>query len=198
MPITPEQAWQVYCNSDPLYTAEEIEAAFDRMAQAITRDLAGKNPLILCIMNGGLLPSARLLTRLQFPLRLDYIHATRYRGETSGGELHWLRHPAEPLQQRSVLLIDDILDEGFTLQESVRFCQREGAAEVRSAVLAHKRHTRGCGFVADYIGLEVEDRYVFGYGMDYHGYLRNADGIFAVKGGGEMRDSRCETRDARF
>jgi hypoxanthine phosphoribosyltransferase len=131
-------------------------------------------------MNGGFVPGARLVTRLEFPLWIDYIHATRYREKTTGADLRWLKRPGLPLNGRSVLVVDDILDEGITLAEIVEFCKNEGAKEVRSAVLCRKIHDRSNGFMADYIGLDVEDRYVFGYGMDYKGYLRNVPGIYAV------------------
>jgi len=182
MTITAAEARAAYETADRLYSLQEVEAAMDRMAGEITarfRDLA---PLVLCVMNGGLIPAGRLLTRLDFPLHLDYVHATRYRGATSGGELKWLKRPSEPLAGRHLLIIDDILDEGYTLEAIVAACRAEGAASVASAVAVEKRHDRGCGYRADFVGLEVPDRYVFGYGMDYKEYLRNAPGIFAVQG----------------
>ncbi|MCW8959255.1 MAG: hypoxanthine-guanine phosphoribosyltransferase, partial [Gammaproteobacteria bacterium] len=139
-------------------------------------------PLILAVMSGAMIPAGVLLTHLDFPLQIDYIHATRYRGDTAGGEIEWRVAPRFPLKGRCVLVIDDILDEGLTLQAIIDTCRKEGASEVRSAVLVKKRHARNIGIEADYVGLEVEDRYVFGYGMDYKEYLRNAPGIFAVRG----------------
>jgi hypoxanthine phosphoribosyltransferase len=131
-------------------------------------------------MNGGVVPFGRLVSRMDFPLQLDYCHATRYRGDTQGGDLHWLKEPSESLTDRAVLIVDDILDEGYTLQALTEACAVQGAASVHTAVLAVKRHDRGVGLQADFWALEVEDRYVFGYGMDYKDYLRNAPGIFAV------------------
>ncbi len=155
----------------------------DRMAKAITLCMRDKNPLLLAVMTGGIVPAGCLLGRLDFPLRLDYLHATRYRGEVRGGEVHWLRRPNIPLRGRVVLVVDDILDEGITLTQILAYCREAGAAEVYSAVLVNKRHGRKPGIgEADFTGLEVADRYVFGYGMDYRGYLRNVRGIYAVKG----------------
>jgi hypoxanthine phosphoribosyltransferase len=181
MSITAEQAWRVYQEADKLYSLEQLELALDRMGKEITRTLKGTDPVVLCIMNGGLIPAGRLLMRLNFPLRLDYLHATRYREDTSGSDLQWLKTQSESLQGKEVLVIDDILDEGVTLAAIAEHCRKEGASRVLSAVVVEKEHDRSNGFQADFVGLTVEDRYVFGYGMDYKGYLRNLPGIYAVK-----------------
>jgi hypoxanthine phosphoribosyltransferase len=180
MSITAEQAWQVYQKADQLYSLEQLETTLDRMGEEITCTLKGKDPVVLCIMNGGLVPTGRLLMRLDFPLRLDYLHATRYREETAGSDLKWLKAHNEPLRDKEVLIIDDILDEGITLAAIADHCRKEGASRVLSAVVIEKEHGRSNGFQADFVGLTVGDRYVFGYGMDYKGYLRNVPGIFAV------------------
>lgn len=114
------------------------------------------------------------------PLRVDYLHATRYRGETSGADLQWRVEPVINLAGHDVLIIDDILDEGYTLDAIIDFCRLRQAASVSAAVLVRKQHQRGVKPSVSYIGLDVPDRYVFGAGMDYKGYWRNAEGIFAV------------------
>jgi hypoxanthine phosphoribosyltransferase len=182
MPVTPEQAQQVYDEADCLFSRDEVEAAIVRMAAEISDKLANSNPLVLSVMSGAMIPAGLLLSHLDFPLHIDYLHATRYRGETSGGELDWRVTPRYALQGRAVLIIDDILDEGLTLQAIVESCKAQGASEVYSAVLVKKHHDRNIGIEADFVGVEVEDRYVFGFGMDYKEYWRNAPGIFAVKG----------------
>lgn len=181
--ITPEQAQAVYEDADLLFTPEQINQTLDELAEAISVRIKDKNPIILSVMTGGLIFAGRLLPKLMFPLQVDYLHATRYRGDTSGGELHWIAHPSLPLKGRTVLVLDDILDEGLTLQSIMQACSNEGASEVYSAVLVRKLHDRCVDNVqADFVGVEVEDRYVFGCGMDYHNYHRNLPGIYAVKG----------------
>jgi hypoxanthine phosphoribosyltransferase len=182
MSITQEHIRQVRAEADCLFTAEQVEAALDALAEKITAKHRNNNPLVLCVMNGGLIVTGALLLRLDFPLEQDYLHATRYRGETQGGELTWLVEPKHSLEGRHVLIVDDILDEGHTLAAIAEHCLEAGAHSVETVALVEKRHERKHGIQADYIGLEVEDRYLFGYGMDYKGYLRNAAGIFAVKG----------------
>lgn len=178
--ISPQEAHDVLRKAQLLYSQSEIERVLDRMAREITAKLADANPLLLCVLNGALIPMGHLLTRLNFPLRHDYIHASRYRGETSGKELEWISKPHTPLQNETILIVDDILDEGVTLAEIVKACRNAGAKDIFTAALVEKRHERGNGFVCDFVGLEVEDRYVFGFGMDYQGYLRNVPGIYAL------------------
>ena len=173
---------QVRAEADCLYTTEQTEVALDRLAKEITARHSNNNPLVVCVMNGGLIVAGCLLSRLDFPLEQDYLHATRYRGDTQGGDLNWVTEPQHSLKDRHVLIVDDILDEGYTLAAIAEFCQKAGAKSVETVVLVEKIHNRKHGIEADYVGLQAEDRYLFGYGMDYKGFLRNAPGIFAVKG----------------
>ena len=180
MTITAKEAADVMAAAHCCYNKVEVEHAIDRMAKEITAQLGQLEPLLLCVMNGGLIITGGLLLRLDFALDYDYIHATRYAGKTRGSELNWISRPHKPLAGRHVLIIDDILDEGITLQELIKYCEVENVASVRTAVLVNKLHDRKSLSTADFIGLDVEDRYVFGYGMDYKGYLRNVPGIYAV------------------
>ncbi|WP_017430463.1 hypoxanthine-guanine phosphoribosyltransferase [Vreelandella jeotgali] len=171
-------------DADCLIAQEQVEEALDRMADAISRDLGDKLPVFYCVMNGGLITTGHLLTRLGFPLEVDYLHATRYRSRLSGGELFWRVSPEIPMAGRHVVIIDDILDEGSTLAAILDYCRQAQAASITTAVLVDKQHDRKAvpGLQADYCSLAVADRYVFGFGMDYKGYWRNAPGIFAPKG----------------
>lgn len=173
---------KIESESDCICDTEQLNKILDLLAKNISNDLKDKNPLILCVMVGGLIPTGHLMTRLSFPLQLDYIHATRYRGETSGGELHWIQEPTISLKDRNVLIVDDIFDEGITLDEIVKYCKDKEASNVYTAVLVNKMHNRKTNFKPDYVGIEIEDRYLFGFGMDYKNYLRNVNAIHAVKG----------------
>ena len=168
-------------SAEVVHDRAAIQAATRRMAAEIQRDLAGQRPLFLTIMHGGMLFAAELALELGFDVEFDYLHATRYRGETSGGGLHWLRRPERSLAGRPVLLVDDILDEGPTLVAVREWCREQGASDVRIAVMCWKRHGRGVpDLEPEYWGLEVPDRYVFGYGMDYHEQGRNLPAIYAL------------------
>ena len=172
-------------NSDVIHDRATLEAAIVRMAGEIQRDLAGGVPVYLTVMHGGLPFAGQLaleLGALGLDLEFDYLHATRYRGATSGGDLVWKHRPATPLQGRLVLLVDDIVDEGHTLAAIRDWCREQGAAEVRIAALAVKDHDRCVpGLCADYVGVEVPDRYVYGYGMDYHEQGRGLPAIYALR-----------------
>jgi hypoxanthine phosphoribosyltransferase len=173
----------VQSTADLLCSKSEVEAAIERMAQEINVLLADCNPVILCVINGGIVTAGKLLTRLTMPLNIDAINASRYQNQTSGSSIEWILKPATPLKDRTVLLIDDILDEGLTLAAIHQYCLEQGAVSVYSAVLVDKILGHEKPVKADFIGLEVENRYLFGYGMDYKGYLRNAPGIYACKEG---------------
>ena len=170
--------------ADCLADAATVEAALERMAAEITARLADANPLVYAVMNGGLILAGRILPRLPFPLEVAYLHATRYGHAIQGTLLDWRVRPTQDLRGRTVLVLDDILDEGHTLKAIIEHLKEEGAAEVLSAVLVHKLHDRKAtpGMRADFSGLDIADRFLFGCGMDYKGYWRNAPGIYAVKG----------------
>ncbi len=177
---------QTHIDATCLHDQAAIDSALNNMATEINADLSESNPLVLCTMIGGIIPTGMLLPRLNFPLQLDYIHATRYQGEIEAGEIRWLRHPSIPMTGRTVLIIDDILDEGLTMTALIEACINEGASQVKTAVLIEKElpHKRPGLQKADYTGIKAIDKYLFGMGMDYKEYLRNCNGIYAVNNNG--------------
>ena len=180
--ITPQIAQEVYNNSICLYTKQQIEEAIDQMAIEIQSKLHDTNPILMCVMVGGLITMGHLLTRLDFPLEVDYTHATRYQGAVNPGELYWKAKPLIDVTGRTVLIVDDILDGGLTLSAIIKELYKMGAAKVYTAVLVDKYQKRVENGLqqADFVGLQIEDHYVFGFGMDYNEYLRNVPGIYYV------------------
>jgi len=180
------EASSVLNNAELVYDHNQVEQALDTLAsdinQAFDIDSLNSQPVIvLSVMNGGMVLTGHLLTRLKFPLHVDYVHATRYRNKTRGGELNWKVKSQNSLAGRTLLILDDILDEGYTLDAIIKYCKVEGAEKIISAVLVDKKHNRRKpGVNCDFTGLEVGDKYVFGFGMDYKGYHRNLDGIYAL------------------
>lgn len=172
-------------NAEVIHGRRALEAVIVVMAERIAEDYAGSVPVYLTVMHGGMPFAAQLALELGergLDLEFDYLHASRYRGTTSGGELEWKHRPATPLHGRRVLLVDDILDEGQTMAAVGAWCREQGALDVRIVALAVKAHDRCVpGLSADYWGVEVPDRYVFGYGMDYHEQGRNLPAIYALK-----------------
>ena len=164
-----------------VHDRETLARAITRIGAEIDRTLRGEPAVFLTVMQGALVFAGQLATTIGSPLDFDYVHATRYRGKTSGGELAWMKRPTQPLAGRTVLLVDDILDEGHTLKGIRDWLVGEGAARVYVTVLCEKRHDRRApGIAADFCGVDVPDRYVFGYGMDYHEQGRNLPAIYAV------------------
>lgn len=168
--------------SDMLFDRATLVRAITRMGGEIDAALDGERAVFLAVMNGALVFSGELALAITTDVEIDYAHATRYRGDTSGGELHWLRRPYADMHGRTVLLVDDILDEGHTLQAVRDACVDLGARRVLVATLCTKTHTRRePGIDSDFNGVDVPDVYVFGYGMDYHDQGRNLPAIYALR-----------------
>jgi hypoxanthine phosphoribosyltransferase len=174
-------------NSKLIFDNKAIIAALDGLAEKLNRRLAGENPVVLCVMQGGLVFAGQLIPKLNCMLEIDYLHATRYNNQTVGSDLFWKSYPATSLKGRIVLILDDILDEGLTLQSIIEYCQSQGAKKIISAVLLKKNHDRCVlqdsiqAVLSDNVALIVEDEYVFGFGMDYNGQYRQLDSIFALQ-----------------
>lgn len=175
----PQEIIQIEDKADRLYTATELDAAIQQMATSINQQLTGQNPLCLCVLNGAIVLTGKLLPLLSFPLNLDCVNVTRYGARTAGDKINWLYRPAMSVVNRTVLIIDDILDQGTTLAAIKQDCIKQGADKVYSAVLVNKLINQEKPVLADFIGVDADNRYLFGYGMDYKGYLRNAPGLYA-------------------
>ena len=170
-----------------VFSNTEISSALDKLANRLNLQLKGETPVVLCVMQGGLVFSGQLIPRLECMLEIDYIHATRYDNQTTGSDLVWKSYPVTPLKDRTVLIMDDIIDEGNTLKSIIQYCESQGATKIVSAVLLKKIHNRclehDCIKISliDNIALTVEDKYVFGFGMDHNGLYRQFHSIYAVE-----------------
>ncbi len=179
--ISHQEIKQVLANAEVLITEKEINVAIDSVAEDIKVATQNLVPIYLCVMKGGAMFTSALMQRIKTPMILDYIHVDRYRNKTSGSSIHWHKEPDTTLKDQVVVIVDDILDEGYTLRELIAYCEAKGAKKVLSAVLLEKKlKNKPTETTADFIGMEVSDRYVFGWGMDYKGYLRNQSCIYAI------------------
>ena len=176
-----QEITQIHEQAELLFAEAEVEAAIERLATEITPALAGTHPVVLTVLNGGIIFAGKLLPKLAFPLEIDAINASRYRGAIQGGEVAWLLQPSIPLSNRVVLLLDDVLDEGITLAVLRDWCLAQGAARVLIAVLVEKELGHAKPSQADFTGLHAPNRYLYGYGLDYKKQLRNAPGIYACR-----------------
>ena len=175
---TPEQ---LLIEADLIHPQSVVDVAITRLAGEISVAMHAQAPLVLTVMNGGLYFAGQLLPQLAFPLESEYVQASRYGGETVGREVNWIAEPTVRVKDRVVLLLDDILDEGHTLAAIRERCLALGALDVKVAVLVEKvlPHKKPIG--ADFVGLRVPNRYVFGCGMDAYGWWRNLPEIRALK-----------------
>lgn len=167
-------------NAQMIHSAADVQNAILRLSHQISEVIENKTPVVICVMGGGIVFAGQILTNLKFPLELDYVHASRYQNGTIGKALVWKSLPKLDLTNRTVLLIDDILDEGVTLKEIQDKCFSLGAKEVYSAVFVEKTLDIIKPIKADFVGLKVPNAYVFGYGMDVYGWWRNLDAIYAM------------------
>jgi hypoxanthine phosphoribosyltransferase len=162
-------------------SAREIARALQRMADAITTDLAGEDPVVLAVMHGGAFAAIEICRRLHFPYELDFVHVTRYASSTRGGEIEWRVRPSAELMGRTVLVVDDVLDRGHTLRALGAELKKVGVARQLTAVLVVKRVAKARARPrVDYRGVEVDDVYLFGCGMDYRGYWRGLPALYAL------------------
>jgi hypoxanthine phosphoribosyltransferase len=177
-----KQAWRFLEESDPIASADEVQAALARVAAQISERLASSYPLVLAVMGGAVIFAGQILPLLHFPLDFDYIHASRYGGETRGAHVDWRVTPPASARGRAVLVLDDILDGGDTMAAIRDRLLELGAASFHCAVLVEKTLQRAKPVHADFVGLRIEDRFVFGCGMDAKGYWRNLPEIRAMRG----------------
>lgn len=177
-----QKAQQTHKTAECLYTAEQVNQAIEKLAQEINQTIT-EEVLALVVLNGGVIFAGALLPKLTIPLQQDYIHASRYRGNLTGaGEIHFYAKPKNSLENKAILLIDDLLDEGHTLKAIANFCEANGAKKVYSVVLLDKIiDTPKADYQADFIGLSIPNYYVYGMGMDYKEYFRNLPAVYAVK-----------------
>ena len=179
--MTDQRAREIFAAAELLHDADAVQRALQRVAQEINTALAGQHPLVLSVMGGAVVFSGQLLPLLNFPLDFDYLHVSRYGNEKQGGQLHWKVAPRENVRGKVVLVLDDILDEGETMLAIKQRVLELGATAFYSAVFADKEHGRAKPIAADFVGLTLPNRFVFGYGMDIHGAWRNLPAIYAVK-----------------
>ncbi len=176
-----EEALQLLDSADLVCGEAQVQAALERVASEITAKLKHEFPLVLSVMGGAAVFTGQLLPRLRFPLEFGAIEVTRYDNQTQGREISWRLAPKDNVAGRTILVIDDILDEGITLAAIHAKLTTMGARRVWSAVFADKDLGRVKPIAADFVGLAVPNRYVFGFGMDAYGLWRNLPAIYALK-----------------
>ncbi|MFZ3321874.1 MAG: hypoxanthine-guanine phosphoribosyltransferase [Usitatibacter sp.] len=176
-----EEAMRLLEGAELLFSAEQLRDAVSRMAAEITARIQHEFPVVLSVMGGAVVFTGQLLPQLRFPLEFGAIEVTRYNNDVQGREITWRLPPRDNVRDRVVLVVDDILDEGITLAAIHKRLMEMGARKVMSAVFADKDIGREKPVAADFVGVKVPNRYVFGFGMDAYGLWRNLPAIYALK-----------------
>jgi hypoxanthine phosphoribosyltransferase len=181
MTHTTESALKLLGDAELVCSAEDARAAVQRVAREIRAALAGELPLVLSVMSGATVFTGQLLPLLDFPLEFAAIEATRYANTTSGREITWRLAPRDDVSGRTVLVVDDVLDEGITLAAIRDRLVEMGARRVLVAVFCEKNLGRAKPLIADFCGVVLPDRYLFGFGMDAYGLWRNLPAVYALR-----------------
>lgn len=180
-PMDIKEALNIHSGAHCIFEQDEIDQGIVQLAQAMESVLKDRFPLVLCVMNGGLFFTGQLMRHWQFPLTLDYVHATRYRLSTLGSDVLWKAYPQNEIKGRNVVIVDDIFDQGYTLQEIQKYCLQQGAKSVTSCFLVRKSHNRKRADIEpDFVALECSDLYIYGNGMDLKGHFRNLKDIYGL------------------
>ncbi|MFS2022291.1 hypoxanthine-guanine phosphoribosyltransferase [Massilia sp. GER05] len=179
------RARALLANAEEIVSADTVQAAVRNVAEVLNQrfdnDDTGEFPLVLGVMGGAVVFTGNLLPQLTFPLEFDYIHVTRYGDLDRGGEVVWKVIPRQDVKDRTIIIVDDILDEGETLAHVKQRLLDMGAAEVILAVFADKELGKVKPVQADIVGLTVPNQFVVGFGMDAHGYWRNLPGLWVIR-----------------
>lgn len=176
------EAQKLLADADLVCGEEDVRNAVLRLAREITASLEDAFPMVISVMGGAVILTGQLLPLLAFPLEFGAVEVTRYGKGTTGRGIDWRLAPKDEVRGRTVLVIDDILDEGITLSALRDKLLEMGAARVLAAVFADKDLGRAKPIAADFVGVRVPDRYVFGFGMDAYGLWRNLPAVYALKG----------------
>ena len=166
--------------SSVIYSEIEIKTVIQNIADQVNQTIKTDDLYVLCVMNGALIFAGQLLPRLEKNIKYSYIHATRYAASLTGGPIHWLVKPSKDIEGETVLILDDILDEGITLREIVATCEAMKAKAIYTAVLFDKDIVKEKSYIPNFIGLKVPNRFVFGYGLDCKGLGRNLPNLYAL------------------
>lgn len=168
-------------SSKPLLTSEQIADLVDRLAQAINAQFAAQELLILVVLKGALHFASDLIRRLDVALEIDFIRVKSYVGSESQGNVEVLLWPTTPLTGKRVLIVEDLIDTGYTTSFILDRVRQGNPESVSIAVLLDKASRRIENVTLDHCGLEIEDHFVVGYGMDYNEKYRELPDVYILE-----------------
>lgn len=160
--------------------ASQIEEAVDKIASRINSDLAGKNPLFLIVLNGAFMFAADLLKKITFPCQISFVKLSSYIGTSTTSAVRELIGLDEVLTGRTVVIVEDIIDTGITMGVTIEKLKKLEAAEVHIATLLFKPNAFRMNYEIDYIGMEIPNDFIVGYGLDFDQHGRNFPDIYKI------------------
>jgi hypoxanthine phosphoribosyltransferase len=160
---------------------EKIRAVVEKMAEQMNSDLAGKNPLFICILNGSFMFAAELFKRIELlESEISFVKLASYNGEKTSGAVKELIGLNEEIKGRTVVILEDIVDTGITIDNILKQLAKKEPKEVLIATLLFKPEALQKEIPLHYVGLEIPNDFIVGYGLDYDGYGRNLIDIYSV------------------
>jgi hypoxanthine phosphoribosyltransferase len=160
--------------------ASQIEEAVNNIASRINSDLAGKNPLFLIVLNGAFMFAADLLKKITFPCQISFVKLSSYIGTSTTSAVRELIGLDEVLSGRTVVIVEDIIDTGITMGVTIEKLKKLEATEVYIATLLFKPNAFRMNYEIDYIGMEIPNDFIVGYGLDYDQHGRNYPDIYKI------------------
>ncbi len=162
-------------------TVDQIGKAVDEMAQRMNLDLKDKSPLFLIVLNGAFMFASDLLKKITIECGLSFVKVSSYSGLSTTSEVKQLIGLDENIEGRMVVVIEDIVDTGITMENIINYLRQYNPSEIKIATLLHKPEALVKNIVLDYVGIEVENKFLVGYGLDYDGEGRNLQDIYILE-----------------
>lgn len=162
-------------------TQDVIEKAIDETAEKLNRDLAGKDPLFICVLNGSFMFASELMKRITIPCEISFVKMSSYKGVTSTGKLKEIYGLEEDIKDRTVVIVEDIVDTGYTMSLMLEQLVCDEPKEILVATLLLKPDALKHQVQLDYVALNIPSDFIVGFGLDYDGYGRNLPDIYKIK-----------------
>jgi hypoxanthine phosphoribosyltransferase len=166
---------------DPFITSSEINKKIESVAKKVSRDVKDKNPLFIVVLNGAFVFAADLIRHFDFPLEITFIKLASYSGTKTSGKVMEIVGLDREIGGRTVVVVEDIIDTGITMDHLIGMLHEKGAAEIKIASLLFKPAAFRMDFRIDYVGMESPNDFIVGYGLDYDGYGRNYPDIYKIR-----------------
>ncbi|HHT23820.1 MAG TPA: hypoxanthine phosphoribosyltransferase [Bacteroidales bacterium] len=161
-------------------TEETIQAAVKRVGEAINKDLADKDPIFICVLNGAFMFAGDLMKTVNIPCEITFIKLSSYVGTYSTGKVHEVMGLNESVVGRNVVVVEDIVDTGITMEKIIASLKAKGAADIKVATFLQKPDALKRDIAVDYVAIKIPNEFIVGYGLDYDGYGRNLKDIYTV------------------